>query len=433
MRFQHSLRYRVAVGFAVVSSLVSLLLAATLYFAAHDVSQRLIDETLTAELDDYVARRERNPVSIPPSTVTVHGYVSRQGDDHASIPAELRELQPGWHDLQLGETPYRVVVMDRLGERYFLLHDISLQERRENRFLIFLGTGVLLMALLSAGIGLWLAGRVIAPVTELAHCVRSSSANQRPACLAENFPNDEVGELARVFESYIARLRAFVERERMLAADLSHELRTPLAVVQGATEVLLEDETLSSRHRERLERIERAIHDMTDLGTALLLMAREESGETVSSLCPVAEILDESLEKHRHLVQNKPVDLVLDIQAPSLRLRIERALLYIVISNLLRNAITFTERGEVRVSLFDDRLVVEDTGSGISVGDQERLFQRHFKGTPKGTGIGLSLVKRICDHYGWEIQLESRGGNGTRAEIHFAHDTSPVDPPMPAA
>ncbi|MDR9437607.1 MAG: HAMP domain-containing sensor histidine kinase [Thiohalophilus sp.] len=422
MRFQHSLRYRVAVGFAALSSLVSLLFAATLYFAAHDVSQRLIDETLTAELDDYMARRERNPVSIPPSTVTVHGYVSAH-DDLSSIPVELRQLQPGWHDLQLGETPYRVVVMDRLGERYFLLHDISLQERRENRFLFFLGGGVLLMGLLSAAIGFWFAGRVIAPVTELAQCVRSSSAEQSPVCLADNFPDDEVGELARVFESYISRLRAFVERERMLAADLSHELRTPLAVIQGATEVLLEDETLSSRHRERLERIERASHDMTDLGTALLLMAREESGETASNLCPVAEVLNESLDKHRYLIQNKSVELVRESRAPALQLRCERGLLYIVISNLLRNAFTYTEQGEVRVSLFDDRLVVEDTGGGIPARHQDQLFQRHFKGTPKGAGIGLSLVKRICDHYGWQIRLESREGSGTRAELHFPRDT----------
>lgn len=418
MRFHHSLRYRVMVGFASFGALVSILLALALYFAAHDLSQRLIDETLTAELDDYVARRERNPKSIPPSTVTVHGYVLTHNGNQ-DIPGALRELPPGWHNLSLGAVPYRVVVVDRQGERYFLLHDTSLQQRRENRFLVFLGTGVLIMALLSSVIGFWLAGRVIAPVTELAQCVRTSSASERPVCLVDDFPNDEVGELARVFEGYIARLRSFVERERVLAADLSHELRTPLAVIQGAAEVLLEDDTLSDRNRERLVRIERATQDMADLGTALLLMAREDSKESELPLCPVADVLKESLDKHRYLLQDKPVELVVDIQALSLELRVERALLFIVISNLIRNAFTYTDQGKVHVVLSSERLVVEDTGRGIPARHLDYVFQRHFKGMSKGAGVGLALSKRICDRYGWSISVRSREDIGTTAEIEF--------------
>lgn len=418
MRFQHSLRYRVVVGFAVFGTLVSLLLASGLYFAAHDLSQRLIDETLMAELDDYVARRERNPKSIPPSTVTVHGYVSSD-KKHKDVPAPLRNLSPGWHNLQLGDIPYRLVIVDRQGERYFLLHDISLQERRENRFLILLGAGVILMALLSSVIGFWLAGRVIAPVTQLAQCVRSSSADERPVCLADDFPADEVGELARVFERYISRLRAFVERERLLAADLSHELRTPLAVIQGATEVLLDDESLSQRNRERLVRIERASQDMTDLGTALLLMAKEDSSEAPASMVPVAEILQESLEKHRYLLRDKSVEVTLDIQAYSLQVPVERALLFIVVGNLIRNAFTYTEQGRVCITLTADSLSVADSGPGIASQHQDYLFQRHFKGVSRGAGIGLSLVKRICDRYGWPIRVQSREGAGTTIEIRF--------------
>ncbi|MFP3873824.1 MAG: sensor histidine kinase [Thiohalophilus sp.] len=418
MRFQHSLRYRVVVGFAVFGTLVSLLFATALYFATHDLSQRLIDETLAAELDDYVARRERNPMSIPPSTVTVHGYVSSD-EERDDVPAALRQLSPGWHNLQLGEIPYRAVVVDRQGERYFLLHDISLLERREKRFLVFLGAGVILMVLLSSVIGFWLAGRVIAPVTRLAQCVRGSSADERPVCLLEDFSGGEVGELARVFERYIARLRAFVERERLLAADLSHELRTPLAIIQGATEVLLEDELLSQRHRERLLRIERASQDMTDLGTSLLLMAKEDSGEVAATEVPVAEVLQESLDKHRYLLRDKPVKVVTDIRSAALQVPVERALLFIVISNLLRNAFTYTERGEVRITLTADSLVIADSGPGIAPERQEYLFQRHFRSGARGAGIGLSLVKRICDRYGWPVRVRSREGAGTTVEIHF--------------
>ncbi|MGD8577600.1 MAG: HAMP domain-containing sensor histidine kinase, partial [Thiohalophilus sp.] len=349
----------------------------------------------------------------------VHGYVSSE-NSHKDVPAPLRQLSPGWHNLHLGEVPYRLVIVDRQGERYFLLHDTSLQERRENRFLIFLGAGVLLMALLSSVIGFWLSGRVIAPVTQLAQCVRSSSAAEQPVCLAEDFPADEVGELARVFEHYVSRLRAFVERERLLAADLSHELRTPLAVIQGAAEVLLDDESLSQRNRERLVRIERACQEMTELGSALLLMAKEDSSDSPAPMVLVAEVLQESLEKHRYLLQDKPVEVSLDIQAPDLRFPVERALLFIVISNLLRNAFTYTEQGEVQITLSNKQLVVVDTGSGIPSEHQALLFQRHLKGASRGAGIGLSLVKRICERYHWSVQVQSQEGAGTSIKVGFA-------------
>ena len=86
-----NLRYRVAVFFAGFGALISLALALALYFAAQDVGQRLVDETLTAELDDYIARRERNPNSLPPSTVRLHGYV-QDASNREALPAYLRTL-----------------------------------------------------------------------------------------------------------------------------------------------------------------------------------------------------------------------------------------------------------------------------------------------------------------------------------------------------
>jgi len=73
------LRGRVALFFAGFGALISLIMVIAVYQSAHDLGQRLIDETLSAELDDYIARRERNPASLPPATVVVHGYV--QGND----------------------------------------------------------------------------------------------------------------------------------------------------------------------------------------------------------------------------------------------------------------------------------------------------------------------------------------------------------------
>ena len=254
---QISLHGRVALFLALFGAVLSLVMAVSLYRSAHDLGQRLIDETLTAELDDYMARRERNPRSLPPSTVVLQGYV-RNAEGNGEVPAYLAGLPDGRHDVSVGQLAYRVAVLERQGERYYLLYDISLQKRREQRFLLQLGLIAVVMTLLSALGGVWLSRTVVAPVAELAARVRHRGVEDWEHALADEFPSGEVGELARVFDRQLIRMRAFIERERAFGADVSHELRTTLAVVLSATEVLLSDASLSDKQRARVGRIERA-------------------------------------------------------------------------------------------------------------------------------------------------------------------------------
>jgi len=173
MHLPHDLRGRVALFFAGFGALGSLTMAGALYQGAHDLGQRLIDETLSAELDDYIARRERNPASMPPSTVVVHGYV--QGAAGADeVPAYLTRLPVGNHDIRLGTVSYRAAIVERGGARYYLLHDTALQARREQRFAWMLGLLAVTMTLLSALGGVWVSRTVVAPVTDLAELLRTS-------------------------------------------------------------------------------------------------------------------------------------------------------------------------------------------------------------------------------------------------------------------
>lgn len=425
MRFRRSLRYRVALAFAVFGGFVSLLLAIALFLASADLERRLVDEALTAELEDYVTRRQRNPHSIPPATATVRGYVLSSNNPSDDIPSAVQELEPGRYQLVLEETPYHVSVADRGGERFFLLYDETRLQRRERHFMAFLAAGVLVMMLLSAGGGLWLAGRVISPVTELAQRVRQLSPQAQPVPLADDFPHDEVGELAQAFDHYLTRLQAFIERERFFTADVSHELRTPLAIINGAAEVLLADNSLPNAARERVARIARAAREMSKLISALLILAREEKGVAPpQGCCKIEEVLRDVVEKHRYLLKAKPVEVDLDIQAhPSLSA--ERAVLVIVLGNIIRNAFSYTDQGIIRISLEAQSVTVEDTGSGICEDELSHLFERYHRGqSSTGAGIGLSLVKRICDHYGWRIAIESQEGRGTQSRLFFASSIS---------
>jgi signal transduction histidine kinase len=414
----HSLRARVALYFAAFGALLSVVMAVMMYQSAHDLSVRLVDETLTAELDDYIARRGRNPHSLPPATVTLQGYVRKAGATDG-VPDYLARLPPGRHEVRVGDLFYRAAVLDRDNARYYLLYDISLKLKREQRFAQQLSIVAVAMTLLSTLLGFFLSGAVVAPVAKLAAQVRHRRPENWDQPLAEHFHDREIEELASVFDRQLSRMRAFMERERAFGADMSHELRTALAVILSATEVLLDDDTLNDKQKARVQRIERAARDMAELGTALLLMAREDHTQPGSG-CQVAAVVQEAVEKQHLLLGSKPITV--DVQTdPALVVAADCGLVDILVSNLVRNAFSYTDAGSVTVRQDSRSLVISDTGRGIPGDAIDQAFLRHFRDiSSNGAGIGLSLVKRICDRYGWQVRLESGEQQGTTVTVVFA-------------
>lgn len=417
--FHHSFRFRLALTFAFFGAMVSLLLSIGLSFTAHNLGERLIDETLRAETEDYMSRRARNPSSLPPATVNIQGYVFLPEQSKADIPPELHDLIPGKYRLTLNNIPYRIAVADHADERYVMMFNEIRQRHRESTFLIYMVAGALIMTLLSAWIGWWLAGRVVAPIAELGRRVSMASPEDNTLAIASGFEPDEIGKLALVFEGYLKRMRAFIDRERALTADISHELRTPLAIVLGVVELMEEEAQLPEKQQERVARIGRAAREMTAMTTALLLMAREASAdEPVIQKCDVCDIVSHIIEMHHHqLSEHTTVKLVCQSHP---HIEAERTLFGIVVANLIRNAFTYTPSGSVTITVEENCLTVTDTGTGIHSEVIGKVFQRHFKGSGStGSGIGLSLVKRICDRYGWETIIESTEGKGTSAQLIF--------------
>jgi signal transduction histidine kinase len=417
MRRRHSLRLRVTLAFAGLGALLSFLLTVGVWFAAHDVSQRLMDQTLKAELDDYMARRARNPLSLPPDTAGLRGYqtLAGQSDDH--LPAPLRTLPPGLHEIDIDGVPYRIAVAEREGERSLILFSEEHQRLREHRFLAYLIAGAISMTLCAAIGGHWLAGRVIAPVTELAHAISTAPADSPPRLAVAGEPDDEIAELAGCFDRYLERLAAFVERERSFVADASHELRTPLAVIRGAAEVLAGEDGLSAAQAGRIDRIERAAAEMSKLIDALLLLAREEA-TAVEEPCDAVRVVRSCIDRYQPSARQHGGTIRLD--APQdVGLPIHGPLFAVVVSNLLHNAIVHAGPGDILIRIDPARMTVHDSGSGIGEAEIGRVFERYHRGPGShGAGIGLALVKRICDRHGWPIEMNS-GNGGTTVTLRF--------------
>jgi signal transduction histidine kinase len=164
---------------------------------------------------------------------------------------------------------------------------------------------------------------------------------------------------------------------------------------------------------------------MAEITTALLVLAREQR---VGSAPPtaVSRLVQDAVEKHRHLLEGKSTVVRLEIVSDP-HPAADRALLLIVVGNLIRNAFQHTDQGEVCIQLTAEQLRITDTGRGIAEAELARIFQRHYKGSDsRGEGIGLSLTKRICDRYGWNIAVESRHGRGTEVRLDFGMPHPPT-------
>jgi signal transduction histidine kinase len=412
----NSLRFRVAFYYALFGAGLSILLSGGFFLVSQQVGDVLIDQILLAELEEHIGVA----VFVPPNEKSVRGYMLSATEPGLDIPAEIKKLSPGSYDVNIVDNNYRVMVVDKDGARYFMLYNTESQHKYEAEFRNYGALFALFMIVSSAAGGVLLARRVTSSVTRLATQVSQAEPGDMDLSLIKLASNDEVGELARAFDRYLRRLHKFVERENYFTADVSHELRTPLAIMLGTVEVLEQDETLSAKQKERLARIRRAAQDMIDLTAALLLLAREHLSSADESPCHVAEVALACVEKHRHLIGERPINLEVELDAePSLI--VERPLLEIVIGNLIRNALFNTKSGVVLLRLEAERLIVSDTGVGMRPEELARATERYYKGASSaGSGVGLSLVKRICDRYGWRISLKSQEGKGTTAEIDFS-------------
>lgn len=415
------LRRRFAVGFAALGAVVALAVAFGAFQFTLRMEERLVAQTLDAELVDYIARRERDPLSAPPASQALRTWVIGAG--LPTPPAELVSLQDGLHRLVVDGRGWFVEVRQAGDLRFALMFDdagIRAREDQLRRFLLMAGAVTVLLA---GAIGWWLAGRIIAPVRDLADRVGDLDPNQRMVPLPGATRDDEIALLQDAFLAYQDRLADFVSREQAFTADASHELRTPVAVILGAVDVLRANPDLTPAQARAIDRIGRAGADMQNLIDSLLRLARENLDRTVGgAACRIDQIIAGTVERLEHLRANKPVRVT--VRAEAVEVDADCRLLEVIIENLLRNALTYTEEGEVLVTADADGICVRDTGPGIPEHEREKVFERHYQGRPGGgAGIGLELASRVAARHRWRVELRDPQGGGTHVRLNLKPDS----------
>jgi signal transduction histidine kinase len=351
-------------------------------------------------------------------------YRLDQDEQLTALWGKLRRPDRDEIDTPGGRVKYLAVPVIRSDERpagVFVVANFRDEEEDELDGAIFALGGVGFAILLIGSMLAWrLAGGVLGPVKEVTSTARSISETSLQRRIPER-GSDEIAQLAATFNDMLDRLeRAFTTQRRFLD-DAGHELRTPITIVRGHLE--FPDEEPEERERtvkimlDELDRMGRIVEDL------LVLAQADEPDFLVLDLVDVGALITELEAKASALGRREwRVEAIGRGIIVADRQRLTQAIV-----QLAQNAVQHTAEGSEIVlgSAVDPtgeaRFWVRDSGSGIALEDQDRIFERFVRGTggrrASGAGLGLAIVRAIATAHAGRVELESSPDNGTTVTI----------------
>jgi hypothetical protein len=281
---------------------------------------------------------------------------------------------------------------------------------------------LLVGATAAGGLSYWVSLKIVQRLIEMEQITQKFAAGKLNARL----PKSEIPELNRLgvsFNSMAASLEGVEARRRELIGDMTHELRTPLTVVRGYLEELADGEIEPSAEiyhqlAKETKRLERLVNDLQELSKA-------EAGYLPINIQSVnlRPLLESLVQRFTdQLLEDGPV-LQLDCppNLPSVLADIDRTEQVLV--NLVGNAMRYTARGSITIRVWTQAhklwIAVIDTGMGIAPEDLPHVFERFWRADKSrnrhsgGTGIGLTISRRLIELQGGQIEVESEQGVGS--------------------
>jgi signal transduction histidine kinase len=269
-------------------------------------------------------------------------------------------------------------------------------------------------------------GRALKPISDVIKDVEHITITKLNLRVYEGNGTDEIGRLAKTFNSMLERLEVSFAMQKDFISNASHELRTPLTSINGQLEVLMMKDRSSEEYKAAIGSVLDDLRSLIDLANRLLLIARTTSEGSVklNKKIRIDEIIWQAQEETRRYNKEYRINISLDnslTDSEQMLINGDEAMLKVAVTNIIDNACKYSPDHSVDIKIEhsgkDICIVFNDKGIGISEEELQKVFEPFYRAsnaiTYPGTGIGLQLVNQIIKkHYG-TIKISSQLGKGT--------------------
>jgi len=401
MKFTNSIQSQITklfLGFTFVLSLIfSLLLLGYSWVVEDNIFNRIVKNEAEFILEQY---KQSNQI-VHPRSEFVSLYENWQ-----ELPGNvfhLHQLDPERIEFNLpsgGSLHVRQMVIGN--KSYILAADVSKIEIGKE-YLPYVSVWLVIIVLIISGlsllISLVMARKTLKPLERLTEKVSSSKYQKIDQKFSKEFPDNEVGYLAKTFEESILHVQKVLQRESDFTRDVSHELRTPITILRNIQTKTKDHLKLDQKD---FNQFSYAVSQLKLSVTTLLALAREESTELEE--LNFIKILEDCIINHYELSKNERFNLNIDVPN-DFKVSANQILLKILLNNLLTNAVNYASGKSLSIKLVGSDIYFENRASHFELEDP---FKANSRGNNSlGIGLGLNIVQRLCTAFNWRASLKS--------------------------
>ena len=392
--------------------IIFLLASASFYIAIRFILIGQVDDDLKIEereIETYVRQHGLLPEPIPVKDQRITYALTNE-----HFTKSKYKTIDGYDPEDKEKTPYRILEfgIEANGKSYVVTVAKSLEGTDElaNSILLITSVTILLILIVSVMINRVLLRRLWKPFYRSLDAIKKFRLDKKQSL---DFPSTNIDEFAFMNQT-LGKATNQAQQDYLLLKEFtenaSHEMQTPLSIIRSKLDLLIQEENLSENQSKTVQSAYGAIEKLSRLNQSLLLLAKIENNQYAeTSIVDLKQKIEEKIDAFNELWQNQNISVSSSLEDISVEMNV--ALADILLNNLLSNATRHNfQNGAIQIELTETHLKISNSSFQKEL-DRQRLFSRFSRSNDgKGyTGLGLSIIKQICDASGFDIRYSITG------------------------